>query len=78
MPAIDCRNTSTPSTSDTISSVSYASPPLATTHAVQIGVQQSHVVVAGNQVSQRGQSFVHALHHHLVGQGVADVLQLGV
>ena len=52
--------------------------PLATTHAVQIGVQQSHVVVAGNQVSQRGQSFVHALHHHLVGQGVADVLQLGV
>ena len=72
MPAIDCRNTSTPSTSDTISSVSYASPPLATPHAVQIGVQQSHVVVAGNQVSQRGQSFVHALHHHLVGQGVAD------
>ena len=47
-------------------------------YAVQIRVEQRHVVVARNQVAQRGQPLVHTLHHHFVGKRVADVLQLRV
>lgn len=45
-------------------------------HPVQVRVDQRHVVVAGDDVPQGGQSLLHPLDAHAVGQTVPDVLQL--
>lgn len=45
-------------------------------HPVQVRVDQSHVVVAGDDVPQRREPLLHPLDPHGVRQRVPDVLQL--
>ena len=41
-------------------------------------MEESDVVVAGNQVAERRQTLVNALHDDFVGKRVADVLELHI
>ena len=75
---MDCLNTSTPRTSDTISSVSYAMRGGGGTYSVEICVEEGDMVVAGDQVAQRGQTLVDSLDDDAVGQGVTEVAELVV
>lgn len=59
----------TPNTPNTIQVWSDSYP-------VQVRVDQSHVVVAGDDVSQRRQTFLYPLNVNRVWKGVPDVLQL--
>lgn len=45
-------------------------------HPVQVGVDQRHVVVAGDDVPQSRQPLLYSLDPHHVWQAVSDVLQL--
>ena len=41
-------------------------------------MEESDVVVAGNQIAERRQTLVDALYDDLIGKSVADVLELHV
>lgn len=45
-------------------------------HPVEVGVDQRHVVVAGDDVAERRQPLLHPLHLDGLRQAVSDVLQL--
>ena len=43
---------------------------------VQIGVHQSHVVIAGNDISERRETLLDTPHTYRIRQAVSQVLQL--
>ena len=47
-------------------------------YSVEICVEEGDVVVAGDQVAQRGQTLVDSLDDDAVGQGVTEVAELVV
>ena len=48
------------------------------TYSVEICVEEGNVVVAGDQIAQRGQTLVDSLDDDAVGQGVTEVAELVV